>query len=300
MKKFSFILAFCLCAIMANAQSHINYEVRYASHPDDVKHYDTEQIREHFLIPTIFSANKINMVYTMFDRFIVGGAYPTTQSLKLDTIDPLKAPNFLHRRELGIINVGGPGKVKVGDKEYTLNFKEALYVGSGDHEVVFSSVSASEPAKFYFNSAPAHTSYPTKLITMKDANVINAGSLEDSNARTINQLIVKETVQICQLQMGLTELKPGSVWNTMPAHTHDRRMEAYFYFNLPAEQAVSHFMGQPQQTRNIWVHNEQAVISPEWSIHAGAGTSNYMFIWGMAGENLDYGDMDMVYPINLK
>lgn len=300
MKKFNLLLVLSLFMMFLSAQNHIYYEVRHASHPNDVKHYDTEQIREHFFIPILFSDNKINMVYTMYDRFIVGGAYPTTTTLKLETIDPLKAKYFLERRELGIINVGGTGKVKVGNKEYTLKFKEALYVGAGNELVEFSSVSTSEPAKFYFNSAPAHTAYPTKLITLKDANVINAGSLEDSNARTINQLIVKETVQICQLQMGLTELKPGSVWNTMPAHTHNRRMEAYFYFNVPSNQAVCHFMGQPHETRHIWVHNEQAVISPEWSIHSGAGTSNYMFIWGMAGENLDYNDMDKVYPNELK
>lgn len=282
------------------AQNHINYEVRYGHHPEDFKKYDTEQIRKEFHIPTIFAPDQINMVYTMYDRFIVGGAEPVAQSLTLDTIDPLKAPNFLHRRELGIINVGGTGKVKVGNKEYTLKFKEALYVGAGDHEVVFSSEKASAPAKFYFNSAPAHTGYPTKHITLKDANVINAGSLEESNARTINQLIVKEIVPVCQLQMGLTELKPGSVWNTMPAHTHDRRMEAYFYFNVPDGQAVCHFMGEPQETRHVWMHNEEAVISPMWSIHSGAGTSNYMFIWGMAGENLDYGDMDKVGPTGLK
>lgn len=300
MKKLSFALLLSLSFAFANAQNHINYEVRYAHHPNDVKQYDTDKLREQFHMSKVFSPDSINMVYTMYDRFIVGGALPIKESLTLDTIDPLKAPNFLHRRELGIINVGGTGKVKVGDKEYTLKHKEALYVGSGAHEVTFSSVSPNEPAKFYFNSAPAHTSYPTKLITLKDANIINAGSLEGSNARTINQLIVKETAQICQLQMGLTELKPGSVWNTMPAHTHDRRMEAYFYFNVPEDQAVCHYMGQPQESRHIWVHNEEAVISPEWSIHAGAGTSNYTFIWGMAGENLDYGDMDMVNPKDLK
>ncbi len=286
--------------MFVKAQSHINYEVRYAHHPEDVKGYDTEKLRKEFHIPTIFTDNKINMVYTMYDRFIVGGAMPVARSLQLSTIDPLKAPNFLHRRELGIINVGGTGKVKVGNKEYTLKFKEALYVGSGDHEVIFSSDSADEPAKFYFNSATAHTSYPTKHITLADANIINAGSLEESNARVINQLIVKETVQICQLQMGLTELKPGSVWNTMPAHIHDRRMETYFYFEVPKGQAVCHYLGQPQETRHIWIHNEQAVLSPEWSVHSGAGTSNYMFIWGMAGENLDYGDMDKISPTELK
>ncbi len=300
MKKIGLSLILSLSFMLMTAQSHINYEVRYAHHPEDAKSYDTEKLRKEFHMPQVFTANKINMVYTMYDRFIVGGANPTTQSLVLNTIDPLKAPNFLHRRELGIINVGGDGVVKVGNKEYTLKFKEALYVGAGDHEVTFSSKNAATPAKFYFNSAPAHTSYPTKHITLKEANVINAGSLEESNARTINQLIVKETVQICQLQMGLTELKPGSVWNTMPAHTHDRRMEAYFYFNVPTGQAVCHFMGKAQETRHIWMHNEEAVISPEWSIHSGAGTSNYMFIWGMAGENLDYGDMDKINPTELK
>ena len=300
MKKIVLTFVLVLSTLGIGAQGHINYELRYATNPEDFKSYDTERIRKDFHMPTVFSKNKINMVYSMYDRFIVGGALPIGQSLSLDTIDPLKAPNFLHRRELGIINVGAPGIVKVGNKEYELNFKEALYVGSGDHEVVFSSKDASNPAKFYFNSAPAHHSYPTKKITLKDANVIKAGSLEESNDRVINQLIVKEVVQVCQLQMGLTELKPGSVWNTMPAHTHTRRMEAYFYFNVPEGQAVCHYLGEPQETRHIWMHNEQAVFSPEWSIHAGAGTTNYTFIWGMAGENLDYGDMDVVQPDELR
>lgn len=299
MKKILTLVALFIGSYAVSAQD-VKYEVRYAANPTDFKSYDTERLRKDFLIEKVFEKDQINLVYTMYDRFIVGGANPITRTLKLETIDPLKAPNFLHRRELGIINVGGTGVVKVGDKEYTLKFKEALYVGSGSHEVSFRSNSATDPAKFYINSAPAHTSYPTKHITLKDANVIKAGSLEESNARTINQLIVKETVQICQLQMGLTELEPGSVWNTMPAHTHDRRMEAYFYFNLPETQAVCHYLGAPQETRHIWMLNEQAVLSPEWSIHSGAGTSNYMFIWGMAGENLDYGDMDKVNPTELR
>lgn len=299
MKKNVLIVALALFAGQLVAQD-VKYEVRYATNPVDFKSYDTERLRNDFLVEKLFEQDQINLLYTMYDRFIVGGAYPVDRSLKLETIDPLKAPNFLHRRELGVINVGGKGKVKVGDKEYVLGFKEALYVGSGDHEVVFSSVDSSAPAKFYINSAPAHTSYPTKLITLKDANIIKAGSLEESNVRTINQLIVKETTPVCQLQMGLTELQPGSVWNTMPAHTHDRRMEAYFYFNLPDDQAICHYIGEPQESRHIWVHNEQAVLSPEWSIHSGAGTSNYMFIWGMAGENLDYGDMDKIMPKDLK
>ncbi len=299
MKKIFLIVAIATSSLLVSAQK-VNYEVRYSAHPEDFKSYDTERIRKDFLMETVFANDEINMVYSMYDRFIVGGALPVSATLKLETIDPLKAPNFLHRRELGIINVGGPGKVKVGNKEYTLNFKEALYVGSGDHEVSFTSTDSSNPAKFYFNSAPAHHSYPVKKITLKEANVIKAGSLEESNARTINQLIVKETVQVCQLQMGLTELEPGSVWNTMPAHTHIRRMEAYFYFNVPEGQAVCHYMGEPKETRHIWVHNEQAVFSPEWSIHSGSGTSNYIFIWGMAGENLDYGDMDIVKPLDLE
>ncbi len=278
----------------------VKWEMRYATNPQDFKTYDTERIRKDFLVEKVFEKNQVNLVYTMYDRFIVGGAMPVDRAVKLDTIDILKAPNFLHRRELGIINVGGPGKVKVGGKEYALNFKEALYVGSGSHEVVFSSDNAATPAKFYLNSAPAHTSHPTKLITLKDAKVINAGSQEESNARTINQLIVNQTVDVCQLQMGLTELKPGSVWNTMPAHIHDRRMEAYFYFNVPDGQTVCHYLGEPQESRHIWVHNEQIVFSPEWSIHSGAGTSNYMFIWGMAGENLDYGDTDKINTLDLK
>lgn len=299
MKKLMLLVLCCAFGFSLSAQ-HIQYEVRYSHHPEDVKNYDTEKLRKEFLFSNVFEQNKINMVYTMYDRFIIGGALPVGKVLTLDTIDPLKAPNFLERRELGIINVGGEGIVKVGKKSYNLKFKEALYVGAGSHEVSFESVDASKPAKFYFNSASAYTSYPTKKITMKEANVIKAGSLEESNARVINQLIVKEIVQVCQLQMGLTELQPGSVWNTMPAHTHDRRMEAYFYFNLPEDQAVCHYMGQPQETRHIWLHNEQSVISPEWSIHSGAGTSNYTFIWGMGGENLDYNDMDKVYPTDLK
>ena len=216
----------------------------------------------------------------------------------------------MSRREIGIINVGGTGTVTIKDggkeKSYELKYKEALYIGSGKHEVYFASNDPNQPARFYFNSATAHTSYPTRKVTLEDLRkkgcYIEAGSMEESNARVINQLIVAKSMdnQICQLQMGMTELKPGSVWNTMPAHTHSRRMEAYFYFNVPENQAVCHFMGEPQETRPIWLHNEQAVISPEWSIHAGAGTSNYIFIWGMAGENLDYGDMDKFGPTDLK
>lgn len=277
----------------------IKYQIRHASHPADAKSYDTKRLREEHLIENVFVTDEINLVYSMYDRLIVGGAFPVTKALGLETIDPLKAPNFLHRRELGMINVGGAGKVKVGNEEYAIGHKEALYVGCGNHEVQFASDSTSQPAKFYFNSAPALKPLPTRKITLADAIVVNTGSLETSNARRINKLLVREVVETCQLQMGMTELQPGSVWNTMPAHTHIRRMEAYFYFEVPQGQSVCHFMGEPDETRHIWMKNEQAVISPAWSIHSGAGTNNYTFIWGMAGENMDYGDMDTVQPDGL-
>lgn len=274
----------------------MNYELRYASHPNDAKNYDTQKLREQFLVKGLMKADEVNVVYSMFDRLIVGGAVPVKKELELETIDPLKAPFFLHRRELGIINVGGAGKVKVDDKVFELQYKEALYLGSGDRKVVFASNDSSKPAHFYFNSAPAHKNCPDKHITKKDAVVVDMGALETSNARTINKLIVNQVLETCQLQMGMTELQPGSVWNTMPAHTHSRRMEAYFYFEVPEGQAVCHFMGEPTETRHIWMTNEDAVISPEWSIHSAAATSNYTFIWGMAGENLDYGDQDFIDP----
>lgn len=300
MKREIILLSLCLATNFAMSQKHTNYELRYGTHPADAKTYDTARLRSQYAIEKVFSPDSINLVYSMHDRMIVGGAMPVKEKLQLETIDYLKAPNFLHRRELGIINVGGTGIVQVGEEEYELKNKEALYVGAGEHEVYFRSKDAAKPAHFYFNSTPAHTSYPTKKVTLKDADVLKAGSAAESNDRVINRLIVQKTVQTCQLQMGMTELKTGSVWNTMPAHTHSRRMEAYFYFEVPENQAVCHFMGEPQETRPIWLHNEQAVISPEWSIHAGAGTSNYTFIWGMGGENMDYGDMDAVQPTELK
>lgn len=269
-----------------------NYQVRYAASPQDVKTYDTEKLREEFLIKNLMQPDIVNLVYTHYDRYIAGGAVPTGSPLKLETIDPLKADYFLERREIGIINVGGKGSVTVNGEEFQLAYKEALYVGRGNEEVVFSSDDASNPAKFYLNSTPAHKAYPTKKIGFDDAEIVEMGTLETANARTIRKLIVNSTVETCQVQMGMTELKTGSVWNTMPAHVHDRRMEVYFYFEVPENQAVCHFMGQPQETRHIWMGNNEAVISPPWSIHSGSGTSNYIFIWGMAGENLDYGDMD--------
>lgn len=269
-----------------------NYELRYASHPEDAKKYDTSRLRKEHLIETIFSADEVNMVYTMYDRLVVGGAMPVNEVLPLEAIDPLKSDFFLSRRELGIYNVGGAGTVKVDNEVIELAYKEALYLGAGNRTVEFSSNDAAKPAKFYFNSAPAHCTYPDRRVTKADAIVMELGSLETANHRNINKMLVREVIQTCQLQMGMTELRVGSVWNTMPAHTHSRRMEAYFYFEVPENEVVCHFMGEPTETRHIWMQGDQAVISPEWSIHSAAATSNYTFIWGMAGENLDYSDQD--------
>jgi 4-deoxy-L-threo-5-hexosulose-uronate ketol-isomerase len=271
----------------------MKYEIRYATHPRDFVAYDTARIRDEFLVPNLFVDDDINLVYSMYDRFIVGGAKPVNLTLKLETIDPIKADFFLHRRELGIINVGGTGRITVDETTYELKYQEALYIGMGDKNVSFASLDPQKPSYFYFNSAPAHRSCPDRLVTLADAQRVEMGSLETSNARTINKLLVNQVLDTCQLQMGMTILKTGSVWNTMPPHVHSRRMEAYFYFEVPENQAVCHFMGQPQETRPIWMKNHEAVLSPSWSIHAAAGTSNYIFIWGMAGENLDYGDMDI-------
>ena len=277
-----------------------NYEVRYAAHPEDAKSYDTARLRRDFLIERVFAADEVNMVYSMYDRMIVGGAMPVSEPLKLEAIDPVKAPYFLTRRELGIFNVGGAGVVRVGDKCFDLNYKEALYVGSGERDVVFESKDATHPAKFYFNSTTAHRNYPDKKVTKADAIVAQMGSLEGSNDRNINKMLVSQVLPTCQLQMGMTELQPGSVWNTMPAHVHSRRMEAYFYFEVPEGDAVCHFMGQPDETRHIWMRGDEAVLSPEWSIHSAAATHNYTFIWGMGGENLDYGDQDFSAITDLK
>ncbi|MBF8149089.1 5-dehydro-4-deoxy-D-glucuronate isomerase [Winogradskyella sp. F6397] len=269
-----------------------HYQTRYAASPQDVKNYDTNRLRDEFLISNVMEDDAINLVYSHYDRFITGGAVPVKNELKLESIEPLKADYFLERRELGIINVGGKGTVSVNGVAYHLDYKEALYIGRENKDVSFSSEDATNPAKFYLNSTPAHKTFPTKKISREDAEVVELGALETANARTIRKLIVNSVVETCQVQMGMTELKTGSVWNTMPAHVHDRRMEVYFYFEVPEDQAVCHFMGEPEETRHIWMANNQAVISPPWSIHSGSGTSNYIFIWGMAGENLDYGDMD--------
>ena len=294
--------AIVMGAVATAATAQVNYQMQVACNPQDVKTYDTERLRASFLMEKVMAPDEINLTYSMYDRFIYGGAMPVQKVLELDTIDPLKADYFLQRRELGVINIGGPGIVTVDGQEYELGFKEALYVGRGKRKVTFRSKDSAQPAKFYLNSATAHREYKTQLVTISGrkgslkANSFPAGKMEESNDRVINQLIVANVLEEgpCQLQMGLTELKPGSVWNTMPAHTHSRRIEAYFYFQVPQDNMVCHLMGEPQQERLVWMKNEQAIMSPEWSIHAAAGTSNYSFIWGMAGENLDYNDMDKI------
>jgi 4-deoxy-L-threo-5-hexosulose-uronate ketol-isomerase len=269
-----------------------NYEVRYAVGQRETNLMGTQALRDEFLIEKVFGSDSIKWVYTHYDRYMAGGVIPVQEKVFLDTIDPLKSDFFLERREMGIINIGGKGTVTADGTSYELDYKEALYLGRGTKEVYFSSNDAKAPAKFYLNSAPAHHAYPSQKVGREEAEIVELGSAETANARTIRKLIVNSIVKTCQLQMGMTELQSGSVWNTMPAHVHDRRMEVYLYFELPENQAVSHFMGATDETRHVWMANEQDIISPPWSIHAGSGTSNYTFIWGMAGENLDYGDMD--------
>ncbi|MNQ04984.1 4-deoxy-L-threo-5-hexosulose-uronate ketol-isomerase [compost metagenome] len=276
------------------------FESRFTVSPKEAKKMNTEALRENFLIENLFNVDEVKLTLSHFDRYIIGGAMPIKQRLALPNPENLKAKYFLERREIGIINVGGKGIVTADGEQFEIDYKEALYLGKGTKEVIFESIDIDSPAKFYLNSAPAHHTYPSKKITKADAEIVELGSVETANHRVINKLIVNSVVQTCQVQMGMTELKEGSVWNTMPAHTHDRRMEVYFYFEVPENQSVCHFMGEPQETRHIWMQNEQAVISPNWSIHSGAGTSNYTFIWGMAGENLDYGDMDYCRINDLK
>jgi 4-deoxy-L-threo-5-hexosulose-uronate ketol-isomerase len=280
--------------------SSMKTELRYATHPEDFKEYGTERIRKEFLVENVFVRDEISLVYSLYDRLIVGGAMPVNKTLSLETPDDLKAVNFLDRREMGIINVGGDAEITAGNTKYKIGFKEALYLGKGTKDVTFKSIDSKTPARLYINSASAHHSYPCRKITLADAEKVEMGGLETSNHRTINKLLVNSVVETCQLQMGMTELRPGSVWNTMPPHTHNRRMEAYFYFEVPEKQAICHFMGNPDETRHIWMKNEQAVLSPSWSIHSAAGTSNYSFIWGMAGENLDYSDQEFRQPDTLK
>ncbi|MBO4415683.1 MAG: 5-dehydro-4-deoxy-D-glucuronate isomerase [Lachnospiraceae bacterium] len=278
-------------------------EIRTYSSPRDVKTYDTERLREEFLIDDLFKPDDIKLVYSYIDRIITGSAVPVNEELKLTAGDELRAEYFLERRELGIINIGGKGVVNVDGKAYNLDYKDGMYIGKGAKDISFKSVDPSQPAKFYLNSTPAHMTYPTVLIKLngepeegvvivKDCNKVELGTLEESNHRTINKYILPGQVESCQLVMGMTKLEPGSVWNTMPCHTHDRRMEVYLYFDMGPDDLVFHYMGEPTQTRHIIMRNEQAVISPSWSIHSGSGTRAYTFIWGMAGENQAFDDMD--------
>jgi len=275
-------------------------EVRNAANPQDVKLYDTERLRREFLIEELFVKDACKMVYSHIDRIIVGGVCPAAKAIVLEAGKEIRANYFLERRELGIINIGGPGAVTVDGAEYTLASLDGMYIGRGAKDIVFSSQNPENPAKFYFNSAPAHATYPTLKIDINTARKVHLGSAEEGNKRTINQYIHPDVMTSCQLVMGMTVLEPGSVWNTMPAHTHDRRMEVYLYFNLPQEAVVFHLMGEAQETRHIVVRNEQAVISPSWSIHSGVGTRNYTFIWGMVGENQTFTDMDGIAMTDLK
>lgn len=283
-------------------------ELRTAASPKDVKHYTTERLREEFLIPRVFFQDEVKLVYSHIDRIITGGIMPVNKEVVLEAGDELRADYFLMRREMGVINIGGAGTITVDGKKYEVLPMDGMYIGMGAKEISFTSNDASCPAKFYMNSAPAHTSYPTVLIKregeaeegvviIKDENKVELGCLEDSNHRTICKYILPGQVESCQLVMGMTALEPGSVWNTMPSHTHDRRMEVYLYFNLPEDAFVMHYMGEPTETRHIVMRNEQAVISPSWSIHSGSGSRNYTFIWGMVGENQDFDDMD---PVGMK
>jgi 4-deoxy-L-threo-5-hexosulose-uronate ketol-isomerase len=260
--------------------------------PHEAKQLDSQALRENFLLLGLAQPGQLNLVYTHYDRAVVGVAQPLAQPLELPTYPHLRADYFLERRELGIINVGGPGQVQADGQTYALDKLDCLYLGKGTRQVRFASQAADRPATFFLLSAPAHQAYPAALCTKQQAAPVNLGDPATANQRTIYKYIHLAGLPSCQLVMGLTVLAPGSVWNTMPAHVHDRRMEAYFYFDLPAEHRVFHLMGEPQQTRHLVVANHEAVLSPPWSIHAGCGTTHYGFIWGMAGENLDFTDMD--------
>jgi len=275
-------------------------KIIHSVHPEDFKKYDTALIRERFLIDNIVKKDTINCAYTHYDRMIIGVANPVTQQLFLENYPNLRAEYFLERREMGIINVAGDGYIEADGQTYELHKFDCLYIGKGVKKVAFSSKSSENPAVFYILSAPAHASYPTTLISIDKVAKVDAGSAATANLRTINKYIHADGIKSCQLVMGLTILHPGSVWNTMPAHTHDRRMEAYFYFDLPVGQKVVHYMGEGDETRHIMMNNYEAVVSPPWSIHSGSGTTNYNFIWGMAGENMDYTDMDPISITDLR
>jgi 4-deoxy-L-threo-5-hexosulose-uronate ketol-isomerase len=267
-------------------------KILHSVHPDDFKSYQTPLIRERFLVDKLIQADQINCSYTHYDRMIIGAAFPVNKNVELANYPNLRAQYFLERREIGIINVAGDGEIIADGNTYALKKLDCLYAGKGVRSIKFASKNPQQPAIFYILSAPAHTNYPIALMTNAEAAKVHTGEASTANRRTINKYIHMDGIKSCQLVMGLTILHEGSIWNTMPPHTHDRRMEAYFYFDLPAGHKVFHYMGQGDETRHITVNNYEAVVSPPWSIHAGSGTASYSFIWGMAGENQDYTDMD--------
>lgn len=275
-------------------------ETRYAHHPEDIKTYTTEQLRSQFLVESIFTEGKVNLTYTHVDRMIFGGVMPTTEALTISLSKELGVSYFLERREMGVINIGGNGVIVLDGVEYDMKRGDGLYVGKGTQEILFYSKDPVAPAKFYLNSVPAHQTFPTVKIDINNIEPLRLGNASTLNQRAIYQYIHPNVCQSCQLQLGLTMLEQGSAWNTMPCHTHERRMEVYLYFDMEPETRVFHFMGQPNETRHLVISNEQAAISPSWSIHSGVGTSNYTFIWGMCGENITYDDMDAVKMEDLR
>lgn len=275
-------------------------DIRYSNHPNDSKHYTTEELRKHYLIEKVFMSDEICLTYSHQDRIIAGGIMPTSKGLKLEASKSLGADYFLERRELGIINIGGAGTVTLDGEVHEVDSRDGLYVGMGVKEVCFKSIDQDNPAKFYINSSPAHKSYPTVKINFKDARPVHLGEQEKLNKRTIYQYVHPAVCESCQLVMGMTLLEPNNAWNTMPCHTHERRMEVYFYFDMKEDTRIIHLMGEPSETRHIVIANEQGIISPSWSIHSGVGTSNYTFIWGMCGENQTFTDMDHVNMKHLK
>lgn len=279
-------------------------DIRYSANQKDVKRYTTEELRDEFLIQNLYKENEVVAVYSHIDRMVTLGCMPTTEEVSLEKgIDCWKnfgTHFFLERREIGIFNIGGKGVIKADDESFELEYKDCLYITKGTEKVLFSSLDPENPAKFYMVSAPAHCSYKTTFISIKEAAKRDLGAMETSNKRTINQFIHPDVLKTCQLSMGMTVLEPGSVWNSMPCHTHERRMEIYMYFEVPKDNIVMHFMGEPQETRHLVMQNEEAVISPSWSIHCASATTNYTFIWAMGGENQAFDDMDNLVPTQLR
>lgn len=274
--------------------------IRQVSSPKETKTFTTKQLRKNYLIQSLFRDGDVAMTYSHLDRTVVGGAVPTSKDLKLKSSKQIGSPNFLDRREIGIINIGGSGTVTADGETFALDITDCLYVPMGTKEVSFASDDANAPAHFYFVSTPAHHRYAAKKITAEDANLIELGTQSDANVRLLRQYIHPDTCDSCQLVMGITRITDGSIWNTMPCHTHDRRSEVYLYFDMAEETRVFHFMGEPTETRHLVVANEQAILSPGWSIHSGAGTGRYSFIWSMGGDNQDFTDMDFVEMKDLK